>query len=1162
MHKRFFPVLFAVLAVLLPSPIRAQNAISLVDTFLGTSTTPDGSDVIDDFPGADVPFGMVQWSPDTPAQNAGGGYEYNDHDITGFSLTHLSGPGCGVFGDFRILPTTGAIADPANAKQPFAHATEVASPGSYAVSLGNPAIRAEIAVTQRTGIAQFTFPASVPANLLFNAASDQAGVRNAGFAVVGTHEVTGFADTGGFCGMPDRYSVYFDAQFDAPIASYGTWEGAQASPQAASVQGAASGGWVTFAPSSVVHVRVGLSFVDAAGARANLLADRHGWDIAAVRTQAAAAWEDVLGRIAVSGGTPADQRQFYTAYYHAMLHPNVFDDADGRYRGYDGRVHRVRAGHHEYANFSDWDIYRTLVPLQALVAPREVSDMMQSLVDAAKQDVYLPRWALVNGATSVMGGDSVDPVIAGAYAFGARAFDTRGALAAMVKGASDVRAGAADGWYVERPELAEYLGRGYIVNTHTTSVSPVPNGASETLEYALDDFSIAQFAHALANTSAYRAFMRRSANWANLFDTATGLVAPRDADGAFMQTPITAAGQSGFQEGNAAQYTWMVPQDLRDLIAGMGGRAAARQKLDTFFAQINAGQDKPYAWLGNEPTLGSPWVYLSAGAPWRAQEIVRQALTTMFADTPHGIPGNDDLGTMSAWYMWSAMGLYPQNPSVRILDVGSPLFTRVTIRPPQGPVIDIRAPQASGTAPYVRALSVNGQPSQKTWIALPLRGTTTLDFVLGNEPAESWGVSPQDAPPSFALRSVRFPAASALTLSATTPQLAAARESANGVSVTLTNPPGGHQERVTVNASVASPLNVQPAHRAPVVLSSGTAASLPFMLQINDATPGLWTLRVSAQTANGAKLPTLQIPISVQDPGVPARLAYIANRFDDTVTPFDPLTRGIGTPLAAGKEPRDAVFSPDGRFLYVADRAGQSLAIVDTANESVTFVKVGQSPNGTAVSPDGKTVWVANYDDSTIQAIDVATRRAGKPIAVGMNPRWIAVAPDGRMLYVSNQNGNTVTPVALPSGERRTDIAVGAHPSGIAITPDGKIALVANSGSNDVTPIDLAAQRPLPDIHAGLDPSMVAISPDGRVAYVSNFSADTITAINVAARTARDIAVGAAPYGIAFTADGKTAWVILRRDSAIVPVNVATGRVGKPLSTGSTSPYSVVIPPH
>lgn len=1164
MKNRALVVLLAVLAAwFFPTlPAYAAGRTALVDPFLGTSTTPDGSDVIDDFPGADVPFGMVQWSPDTPSENAGGGYEYNDKAITGFSLTHLSGPGCGVMGDFRILPTTGAVTDPAKAQQPFSHADESASPGYYAVTLGKPGIRSEISVTARTGIAQFTYPAGVPANLLFAVASDQAGVRSAGFRVTGPHEVEGFADTGGFCGMPDRYSVYFVAQFDAPIAAYGTWHGTQTSAQSSSVTGADSGGWVTFdtAKNTVVHARVALSFVDPAGARANLAADTAAWNFDRVRSNAAAAWERVLDRIDVTGGTNDEQREFYTAYYHAMLHPNVFDDADGRYRGYDGNVHRARAGHHEYANFSDWDIYRTLVPLQALVAPDEVSDMMQSLVDAEKQDVFLPRWALVNGATSVMGGDSVDPVIAGAYAFGARAFDVHGALSAMVKGASDLNAPPANGWYVERPELAEYLQRGYIVNTHVTSVSPVPNGASETLEYALDDFSIAQFAKTAGKSAVYRTFMKRASNWANLFDTATGWIAPRDRDGAFEQTPITSAGQSGFQEGNAAQYTWMVPQDLAGLVRGMGGPAATRQKLDTFFTQINAGQDKPYAWLGNEPTLGSPWVYLSAGEPYRAQQIVRTAMTTMFADTPHGIPGNDDLGTMSAWYMWSAMGLYPQNPAVRILDIGSPVFTSVALHSPHGLEIDITAPQAADAAPYVRSLRVNGKATQNTWLALPARGRVALEFALSAAPDPQWGSAPQNAPPSFALQPVRFPASSSALLTASSPQLslaAAARPAS--ASFVVDNSKGTAAQTVAWNARIPAGFSAQPASGT-VNVAAGAQQTVTFALQDTTASSGLWNVPIVAQTASGARLPALAFDVHVERADDPLSLAFIENRFDDTITPFDPATLATGAPIAAGKEPRDAVFSPDRRFLYVADRGGQTLAIVDTATFKATFVKTGQSPNGTAISPDGKTVWVANYDDNTVQSIDTARHTAGKAVTVGLNPRYCAVSPDGKMLYVTNVNSNTVTPIALPSLQRGADIAAGAHPSGIAITPDGKLALVADSGSGEVTPIDLASQRALPPIPAGLGASMIAISPDGRTAFVSNFSAGTVSEIEVSARTSRTVKVGLAPYGIAFSKDGTTAWVVVRGDGALVPVDVASGRPGKQIPVGSTSPYTLQIP--
>ncbi len=619
----------------------AAMVTTLVDTFVGTSGTQTGGP-IDTFPGADVPFGMVQWSPDTPSHNAGGGYEYTDRQITGFSLTHLSGPGCSVFGDFGVLPTTGEIpADPANAAQPFSHTDEESAPGWYAVSLGSPAIRSELSVTTRTGIGRFTFPATSQANLLFNASSNQVGVTGAHLRIDAPDEISGSASSGFFCGMPDRYTAYFVARFDRPFRQFGTWQGARPSLGSSVSDGTQTGGWVTFDATSSrsVTVRVGLSFVSLAGARANLAAEGRSANIITVRNRATDRWGAMLRRIAISGGVTDAQRTFYTAFYHTLLHPNVISDVTGLYRGFDGRIHRVRAGHDEYANYSDWDIYRTEVPLIALIAPQQTSDMIQSLVNAFTQEGWLPRWPLVNGPSSVMGGDSIDPVISGAFAFGARDYDAHAALMAMVKGATSTQPPPAQDWYFERWELHDdYLKRGYVVNTHTTSVSPVPNGASETLEYALDDFSIARLAFELRDRATYDAFMRRSSNWTTLFDGATGWIAPRDEDGAFMQTPLTENGQSGFQEGNAAQYTWMVPQDLRDLAAAMGGVRPATAKLDAFFTELDAGQDKPYAWLGNEPSLGAPWVYLTLGEPWRAQEIVRRALTTLYANTPAGCP--------------------------------------------------------------------------------------------------------------------------------------------------------------------------------------------------------------------------------------------------------------------------------------------------------------------------------------------------------------------------------------------------------------------------------------------------------------------------------------------------------------------------------------------
>ena len=1141
----------------------APGPTALVDTFVGTSGTPVGGP-IDTFPGADLPFGMVQWSPDTPSQNAGGGYEYSDHDITGFSLTHLSGPGCNVFGDFGVLPGVGAIpADPASARAPFSHADEESAPGWYAVSLGAPKVRAELSVTRHTGIARFTFPSAARANLLFNVSSNQAGVTDASVRIDGPDRISGSASSGFFCGMPDRYAVYFAAHFSRPFAEHGTWNGTQLARGAGSARGPDTGAWVTFDATNDprVVVTVGLSFVSVAGARANLDAEEHGWDPVAVRNRATEMWDGMLRRIEISGGTPAERRTFYTAFYHALLHPNVVSDVTGLYTGFDGRIHRVRAGHDEYANYSDWDIYRTEAPLLALVAPGETSDMMQSLVDAARQDQgWLPRWALVNGPTSVMGGDSIDPVIAGAYAFGARDFDARGALAAMVKGASSTAPPYGQGWYVPRWELHDaYLQRGYVVNTHTTSVAPVPNGASETLEYALDDFSIARLARSLRDARTYAGFMRRSSNCMTLFDGAAGSIAARDGDGAFMNAPITENGQSGFQEGNAAQYTWMVPHDLRDLAAAMGGASATAAKLDAFFSQLNAGQDKPYAWLGNEPSLGAPWAYLSVGKPWRAQAIVREALTTLYADKPDGLPGNDDLGTMSAWYIWCAIGLYPQNPAVRSLDVGTPLFSAVALHSPGGPTVAISSPLSSDANAYVQSLDVNGRPSDRAWLALPARGTVRLDVATGPRPNERWGSAASSWPPSF----------STVPLSLS-PSTRAALQ-ADPRSVRIGAGPATLELRLS-NAAADGPVTIAWRATAPnglvvdrrggsATIAAGGSATVPIVVRADASLrAGYYDVRFDATAANGAAIEHATVSVSVTNGAQRPSLAYVENRFGNTVTPLDLATGATGPEIPVGEQPRDAVLDADGRRLYVANLGGSSISVVDTtAARAIATVNVGSSPNGVALTPDGKTLWLANADDATIESIDTATLKPERTIRVGSRPRAIAIAPDGAMLYVSNGGSNTVTPVDLRSNAPLPPIAVGARPAGLAVTPDGRRLYVVDSASNDVRAIDLVARAAGPPIRVGVYPMQIAVARDGRIAYVTNYGNSTVTPIDLTTGTARaDIDVGGAPYGMAMTSSGR-ALVVTRRDNACVFVDVATGRVGKPILLGN-GPYTVAAP--
>ncbi|HEV3154447.1 MAG TPA: GH92 family glycosyl hydrolase [Candidatus Baltobacteraceae bacterium] len=1128
-----------------------DNPVSDVNTFIGTTVSFDGTDVVDDFPGADVPFGMVQWSPDTPSQNAGGGYEYQDKQITGFSLTHLAGPGCNVFGDFGILPAVGTVTQPAKASQPFSHLSERAAPGYYEVTVGTNAIRTQLTVTKRTGLGAFTFPATTQANVLFNASSDQSGVDDASLRIIGNNAIEGSATTGHFCGMPDIYKVYFVAQFDRPFADYGTWKNADVSPHSLSSTGAGTGGWVTFdtTQNPVVRVKVGLSFVDYGGARANLRAENNGWDLEAVRNNAVAAWQDMLQRVAVTGGTPAERAIFYTALYHVLLHPNVESDVTGLYPGFDGTIHHVRPGHAEYANFSGWDIYRTQAPLMALVAPREASDAGQSLVDAAQQSGWLPKWSLVNGESAVMAGDPSDTILASYYAFGARDFDLHGALRAMIKGSSLPGGPPGQGWYPERPGIVEYVQRGYVTNTHMTNVSPVPNGASETEEYAVADFSIAQFAKSLHDMPVYHRYLKRSQNWANVFDTVTGYMAGRDRGGAFMQTPITDNGQSGFQEGNSAQYTWMVPQDFADLVRGIGGPQATAARLDAYFSQLNAGQDKPYAWLGNEPSIIDPFAYLALGVPARQESIVRKVQLNLWSDTPQGQGGNDDLGTMSAWYVWSGIGLYPVNPAVRGFAITTPLFKHVTIRVPGAPQIDVDAPGASDAAPYVESLRVNGKPWNRSWIELPQHGGLRMQFSVGDSDATTWASHPGDGPPSYRETPVTFPAATAATIRTPASDVAIAAGASAAIRLTAAVPQSAAGAQISWHAAAPPGVHMRP-DNGTVALVPGAPQTVSAVVTIDPGQrAGFYAIPITATAADGAMLPVSSVALRIpgEDPPI-----FVADQQDAQVTPVDPETHAAGMPIAVGKSANALALSPDRRRMYVLNADDNTMSVVDTSiGSTVQTVAVAKGIGGMLMSPDGKTLWLSNPGESSLQPLDTGSMRAGKAVKLAVAPGPMAITPDGSTLYYSDLQDGSIIPFDTRKQAAGTPLAVAGHPDGLTISHDGTKLYVSEPSSRVIIPLNLASGTALAPIPTGIEPRTMAISPDGRTGLVSNYFAGTVTQIDLTTGTVvRTISAGGGTGRIAFSNDGKTAFVVAHEDQVVVPIDVSSGSVGTPIPVG------------
>ena len=699
---RLHPVAAALTsAVLLASPLPAASAApataeparatydpsGYVTPFFGTA--PGGTDFChgccagNTFPGASAALGGIQWSPDTVTRQHGG-YAYKDNRIRGFSLTHISGAGCSDYGNVPFMPLTGRPdTDPATRYATFSHANEQASPGSYGVRFDN-GIRTQISVTQRSGIARFTYPAHEgrPAGLTVDAG--RAFNKATGKISIGSRTLSGYTDSGGFCHSSNRYRLYFHVVFDRPFA------------HTEPLDGKTSGAYVSFAPGTrTVTARVGVSFVDVDAARRNAAAEQGRRSYDQLHSAARERWNEWLGRIAVRGGTETQRRVFYTALYHALLHPSAFSDTDGRYRGMDGKVHRTRPGHVQYADFSGWDVYRSQGQLLALIAPHEASDIAQSILNQGRQAGYFDRWTVANGGTRVMVGDPLPAMAASIHAFGGTDFDARGLLRASVAGRQDDR---------QRPGHRQYDTLGYI----PAGTKGVWGSAATTLEYAIADAALAHLAGRLGDTKTQAVLTRAAGNWRNLFNPVSGYIQPRNADGSWPSFSPTQHGE--YVEGNAAQYTWLVPHDLPGLFTAMGGPAAATSRLDTFFTQLNAGADKPYAYLGNEPSFNIPWAYDYAGRPDRTEDIVRRALTTLFTDRPDGLVGNDDLGEMSSWAVWACLGMYPQVPGSPQLALAGPLFPSATVRRGNGVTLSLLAPDASATNAHVRSLMLNGLP--------------------------------------------------------------------------------------------------------------------------------------------------------------------------------------------------------------------------------------------------------------------------------------------------------------------------------------------------------------------------------------------------------------------------------------------------------------------
>jgi len=729
-----------------PSP---DELLRYVDPFIGTGAHGHT------YPGASVPFGMVQLSPDNGQSGWDwtSGYHRPDSMLVGFSHTHLSGTGIGDLADVLFLPVTGEV-DPARqhaGREPgelharFRDSREQASPGYYAVQLDSPAVVVELTASERVGWHRYLFPEGAAPGLFIDlgfAINWDAPVQS-GLRALGDSMVVGYRHSRGWA--PDQ-KLWFAAKFSRPIADWRVAQDTAFVGEQEKITVIRTCASLSFAPAAEPLVAtVAISYVDSLGALRNLNAEASGTDFDAVRQAAAGQWGSELASVRITSSDTARLRSFYTALYHSKLAPIRFDDVDGRYRGGAGQVH-TENGFANYSIFSLWDTFRAEHPLLTILSPQRVDDLINSMLAFQREHGLLPVWSLVGNETNTMTGYHAIPVIADAWLKGFRGFDAAAALDAMVLSAMQDGRG-----------LREYRRYGFIPSELEEE------SVTKTLEYAYDDWAIARLALALGRDSVAARFRERAGYWRNVFDPVTRFMRGRHADSTWVTPfdPKYASHQEhrDFTEGNAWQHTWFVPHEVAVLMRRMGGDAAFIAKLDSLFAADTmlvgqsvspdiSGLIGQYA-HGNEPSHHIAYLYSYAGAPARTADRVRAIMDSLYHDSPGGLAGNEDCGQMSAWYVLSALGFYPVDPVGGVYVLGSPLFERAELEVGEGHRFVIEAEGVSDTARYVQSATLNGHPYTRSWITHQdiMRGGI-LHLRMGTSPSADWGVPEADRPPS------------------------------------------------------------------------------------------------------------------------------------------------------------------------------------------------------------------------------------------------------------------------------------------------------------------------------------------------------------------------------------------------------------------------------
>lgn len=718
--------------ILLPMALVSEDLCKYVDPFIGTGGHGHT------YPGASLPFGMVQLSPDTRLTGWDGcsAYHYTDSIVYGFSHTHLSGTGCSDYGDVLLMPTSGEYQINNNQYcSVFSHSKEKAEAGYYSVFLEKYGILAELTVSRRTGFHRYSYNNGKSKNLLLDLKHRDESIE-CSVELVNDTLIRGYRRSKAWA---KDQTVYFAIRLSSPISKFVIYKDMLPLPSGSSAKGKNIQLIVSFRDDSpkTISAKVGISAVSESGALNNADTEIKDWNFEKVKKDARIEWNKELNKIRVEGGTETQKKVFYTSLYHCLLNPNLFMDADGKYRGRDNKIHAAENFEY-YTVFSLWDTYRAEHPLLTIIDRKRTNDFINTFLRQYKEGKLLPVWELWSNETYCMIGYHAVPVIADAMLKGILDYDKELALEACIKSAE-----------------MNHFGLGPYRQNLCMQAEDDGESVSKTLEYAYDDWCIAQMAKFLKKDSIYNVYIKRAQSYKNLFDTKTGFIRAR-LNGSWYEPFDPREVNNHFTEANCWQYSFYVPQDVSGFMELLGGKSKLEEKLDSLFSasSIMTGRDQSdisgiigqYA-HGNEPSHHIAYLYDYCGAPWKTQQMASKIMNELYTDSTNGLCGNEDCGQMSAWYVMSALGIYPLCPGSSEYALGTPLFDKAVIAQENGKEFVISLKRKSGSDIYIQSAELNGDNYDKCFITHDeIVNGGNLNLEMGSTPNKSWAIGPNSLP--------------------------------------------------------------------------------------------------------------------------------------------------------------------------------------------------------------------------------------------------------------------------------------------------------------------------------------------------------------------------------------------------------------------------------